>query len=240
MSQPQRIQKLIAQAGLASRRKAEEWISQGRVTVNAQPAQLGDKADLSVDKVCVNGVELGKQQEKVYLLLNKPIGYVTTLNDPQGRPTINDFLQDISQRLFPVGRLDLNTEGLLLLTNDGDLAAHILHPRHKIPKTYLVKISGTLSPNAQQALERGVMLEEGITAPAKIAHVRSSARNTWFELTITEGRNRQVRRMCSVVGSSVSSLKRVRMANIELGNLAPGKTRFLRDDELAKLQKMVK
>jgi 23S rRNA pseudouridine2605 synthase len=240
MTEPQRIQKLIAQAGLASRRKAEEWISQGRVTVNAQLAQLGDKADLSVDKVCVNGVELGKQQDKVYLLLNKPIGYVTTLKDPQGRPTINDFLQNISQRLFPVGRLDLNTEGLLLLTNDGDLAAHILHPRHKIPKTYLVKISGTLSPSAQQALEHGVMLEEGVTAPAKIAHVRSSARNTWFELTITEGRNRQVRRMCTVVGSSVSALKRVRMANIELGNLAPGKTRFLRDDELAKLQKMVK
>ncbi len=239
MAQPQRIQKLIAQAGLASRRKAETWIAQGRVTINANVAQLGDKADLSVDRVCVNGAELGKQQEKVYLLLNKPIGYVTTLKDPQGRPTIIEFLQGISQRLFPVGRLDLNTEGLLLLTNDGDLAAHILHPRHKIPKTYLVKISGNLSASAQQSLERGVMLEEGITAPAKVGHVRSSAKNTWFELTITEGRNRQVRRMCTVVGSSVSSLKRVRMANIELGNLAPGKTRFLRADELATLQKIV-
>lgn len=239
MAEPQRIQKLIAQAGLASRRHAEEWIAQGRVTINEQIAQLGDKADLRVDRVCVNGVVLGQHQEKVYLLLNKPIGYVTTLKDPQGRPTISEFLQDISQRLFPVGRLDLNTEGLLLLTNDGDLAAHILHPRHKIPKTYLVKISGMLSLSAQQALEQGVMLEEGITAPAKIAHVRSSAKNTWFELTITEGRNRQVRRMCTAVGSSVSSLKRVRMANIELGNLAPGKSRLLRADELATLQKIL-
>lgn len=240
MAQPQRIQKLIAQAGLASRRQAEEWIAQGRVTINAHVAQLGDKADLSVDRVCVNGAELGTQQEKVYLLLNKPVGYVTTLKDPQGRPTISDFLHDIGQRLFPVGRLDLNTEGLLLLTNDGELSAHILHPRHKIPKTYLVKINGILSASAQQSLEQGVMLEEGLTAPAKIAHVRSSAKNTWFELTITEGRNRQVRRMCTAVGSSVSALKRVRMANIELGNLAPGKTRFLRADELAALKKIVK
>lgn len=239
MAEPQRIQKLIAQAGLASRRHAEEWITQGRVTINGEIARLGDKADLGVDLVYVNGVVLGHQQEKVYLLLNKPIGYVTTLKDPQGRPTISEFLHGVSQRLFPVGRLDLNTEGLLLLTNDGDLAAHILHPRHKIPKTYLVKISGSLTQSAQQALEQGVMLEEGITAPAKITHVRSSAKNTWFELTITEGRNRQVRRMCTAVGSSVSSLKRVRMANIELGNLAPGKSRFLRADELATLQKIL-
>jgi len=187
MVQPQRIQKLIAQAGLASRRKAEEWIAQGRVTINDQVAQLGDKADLRVDRVCVDGREIGDQQEKVYLLLNKPVGYVTTLKDPQGRPTIREFLHGISQRLFPVGRLDLNTEGLLLLTNDGDLSAHILHPRHKIPKTYRVKISGILSPSAQNKLESGVELEDGITAPAKIDHVRSSAKNTWFELTITEG-----------------------------------------------------
>ncbi|OQY20144.1 MAG: pseudouridine synthase [Desulfobacteraceae bacterium 4572_35.1] len=238
MEQKQRIQKLIAQAGLASRRQAEIWISQGRVTLNANVAKLGDRADLNEDRVCVDGKELTAGQKKVYLLLNKPVGYVTTLSDPQGRPTILHFLTDIDERLFPVGRLDLNTEGLLLLTNDGDLAARLLHPRHKIPKTYRVKVSGQLSSVAQQKLTRGVELEDGLTAPAKIEHLRSSPRNSWFDLTIFEGRNRQVRRMCRAVGYSVSSLKRVRMANIELGNLASGKTRMLRSDELENLKKM--
>lgn len=240
MDQKQRIQKLIAQAGLASRRQAETWIEQGRVTVNDRVAQLGDKADLNIDRVCVDGRELAGEQKKVYLLLNKPIGYVTTLKDPQGRPTILHFLHGVEERLYPVGRLDLNTEGLLLLTNDGDLAAHLLHPRHKIPKTYRVKVSGQLSAAAQDALERGVTLEDGMTAPAKVEHLRTSAKNSWFDLTITEGRNRQVRRMCTAVGYSVSSLKRLRMANIELGNLPSGKTRPLTREELVTLRKLIK
>ena len=232
MDQLQRIQKLIARAGLASRRQAEVWISQGRVTLNDALAKLGDKADLTVDRVCVDGKPLPGAQKKQYLMLNKPLGYVTTLNDPQGRPTILHFLTDIRERLFSVGRLDLNTEGLLLLTNDGDLSQRLIHPRHKVPKTYQVKISGRLSKSAQTAMEQGVVLDDGITAPAKIENVHFSNKNTWFELTITEGRNRQVRRMCSVVGFSVSALKRVRMANIELGNLASGKTRSLRSHEI--------
>jgi 23S rRNA pseudouridine2605 synthase len=239
MSEAQRIQKLIAQAGMASRREAEKWITQGRVTLNSEVAKLGDKADLAVDKVCVNGKPLSGQQKLQYILLNKPIGYVTTLKDPQDRPTILHFLKGITERLFPVGRLDLNTEGLLLLTNDGELTAHMLHPRHKIAKTYQVKVSDILSVEAQKKLEQGVVLEEGMTAPAKVAHVRSSAHNTWFELTITEGRNRQVRRMCTAVGYSVSSLRRVRMANLELGDLPVGKTRGLSVHEIATLKKLV-
>ncbi|MEA3465382.1 MAG: pseudouridine synthase [Thermodesulfobacteriota bacterium] len=239
MDQLQRIQKLIARAGLTSRRQAEVWISQGRVTLNNALAKLGDKADLTVDRVCVDGKPLPGAQKKQYLMLNKPLGYVTTLNDPQGRPTILHFLTDIRERLFPVGRLDLNTEGLLLLTNDGDLSQRLIHPSHKVPKTYQVKISGHLSKSAQIAMEQGVVLDDGITAPAKIDNVHFSNKNTWFELTITEGRNRQVRRMCSVVGFSVSALKRVRMANIELGNLSSGKTRPLRPPEIDILKNLI-
>jgi len=237
MEELQRIQKLIAKAGLGSRRQAEVWISQGRVTVNGEIAQLGDKASLSEDRVCLNNVELPRLEEKQYYILNKPMGYVTTLKDPQGRPTILHFLQDVKERLFPVGRLDLNTEGLLLLTNDGELSQSLLHPRHKIPKTYRVKVSGHLSQSAQTEMEQGVKLEDGMTAPAKIDHINYSGKNTWFDMTITEGRNRQVRRMCTAVGFSVSALKRVRMANIELGDLPPGHKRKLHLREIQKLKK---
>lgn len=236
MEESQRIQKLIAKAGLGSRRQAEVWISQGRVTVNGEVAQLGDKATLSSDRVCLNGVELPRLEEKQYYILNKPMGYVTTLKDPQGRPTILHFLQDVKVRLFPIGRLDLNTEGLLLLTNDGELTHSLLHPRHKIPKTYRVKVSGQLTRSAQQSMEKGVVLEDGVTAPAKIDHINYSGKNTWFDMTITEGRNRQVRRMCTAVGFSVSALKRIRMANIELGDLPPGHKRKLHLREIQKLK----
>ncbi len=206
------------------------------MTVNGEVAQLGDKATLSNDRVCLNGVELPRLEDKQYYILNKPMGYVTTLKDPQGRPTILHFLQDIKQRLFPVGRLDLNTEGLLLLTNDGELSQSLLHPRHKIPKTYRVKVSGRLTRVAQESMEQGVVLEDGITAPAKIDNINHSGKNTWFDMTITEGRNRQVRRMCTAVGFSVSALKRIRMANIELGDLPPGHKRKLHLREIQKLK----
>lgn len=238
MEEMQRIQKLIAKAGLGSRRQAEVWISQGRVTVNGGIAQLGDKANLSVDRVCLNGVELPRLEEKQYYILNKPMGYVTTLKDPQGRPTILHFLQDIKERLFPVGRLDLNTEGLLLLTNDGELSQRLLHPKHKTAKTYRVKVSGRLSREAQAAMEQGVVLEDGMTAPAKIDRINYSGNNTWFDLTITEGRNRQVRRMCTAVGFSVSGLKRIRMATIELGDLPAGHKRKLDLTEIQKLKQI--
>lgn len=239
MAPAERIQKLIAKAGLASRRQAETWLAQGRVRVNGKVVSLGDKADPVRDVVTVNGKALPKAEQQQYLLLNKPLGYVTTLKDPQGRPTICSFMKGVSQRLFPVGRLDINTEGLLLLTNDGDLTQRLLHPRHKIVKTYRVKISGRLTDDARQKLEKGVKLDDGITAPARVDQIHYSARNTWFDLEIREGRNRQVRRMCRAVGFEVSSLKRIKMANIDLGNLASGHTRSLTREEIKGLKALL-
>ncbi|MDY0292115.1 MAG: pseudouridine synthase [Desulfuromonadaceae bacterium] len=232
----ERIQKLIARAGLASRREAERWIEQGRVKVNGKVAILGDKADITYDRIEVNGHPLGGEERKCYVMLNKPIGYVTTAHDPQGRATVLDLVEQIPERLFPIGRLDLNTEGLLLLTNDGALANALLHPRYTIPKTYQVKISGELDPKTCRKLEQGVELEDGITAPAQVSKIRKSRRNTWFNLTITEGRNRQVRRMCEAQGCAVSMLKRIRFGNLDLGDLPVGKFRHLSAAEVETLQ----
>jgi len=234
----ERIQKLIAKAGLASRREAERWIEQGRVKVNGKIASLGDKAALAHDRIEVNGRLLAEEERKCYVILNKPMGYVTTAHDPQGRPTVFDLVEQIPERLFSIGRLDLNTEGLLLLTNDGDLAHTLLHPRYAIPKTYRVKISGDLDSKTCTALERGVELEDGITAPAQVARIRKSKRNTWFDLSITEGRNRQIRRMCEALGCSVSMLKRIRFGTLNLDGLPVGQFRHLSAMELQSLQQM--
>jgi len=234
----ERIQKLIAAAGLASRRQAERWIAAGRVTVNGRVAGLGDQADVEEDRIEVDGRPLRQEQTKVYLLLNKPVGYVTTARDPQGRKVVNDLLQDVKVRVFPVGRLDLNTEGLLLLTNDGDLAARLTHPRHQISKTYLVRVRGELNAAARQQLEEGVELEDGLTAPARVAKVRSSGSHAWLELTINEGRNRQVRRMCEAVGFSVSRLKRIGLAFLLLEGLRLGQYRHLTAGEVKRLKKL--
>ncbi|MGC9519299.1 MAG: pseudouridine synthase [Desulfuromonadaceae bacterium] len=232
----ERIQKLMAKAGLASRREAERWIEQGRVRVNGTPARLGDRADPLRDRIEVDGCLMAEQEHKCYLMLNKPLGYVTTAQDPQGRPTVLDLVKQVPVRLFPIGRLDLNTEGLLLMTNDGELANALLHPRYAIPKTYRVKISGGLDERARKALCEGVSLEDGVTAPAQIDRIRKSQRNTWFDLTITEGRNRQVRRMCEAVGCSVSMLKRVRFGVLDLGDLPVGQFRHLNATEIRALR----
>ena len=232
----ERVQKLIAQAGLASRRQAEAWISAGKVLINGRPAQLGDRADLSSDRVEVNGQLLSAAEKKLVVLLNKPRGYVSTMKDPQGRRLVTDLVADISQRLYPVGRLDYNTEGLLLLTNDGDLALQLSHPRHHVEKTYLVKARGLLSEKIKVQLEKGIELEDGPTRPARVAKVRNSAAGSWFELTIAEGRNRQVRRMCEAVGLSVVRLKRIGIAFLELGNLPTGHYRLLTDEEINRLK----
>jgi 23S rRNA pseudouridine2605 synthase len=234
----ERVQKLIAAAGLASRRQAERWIAAGRVTVNGRVAGLGDQADADGDRIEVDGRPLRLEQPKVYLLLNKPAGYVTTASDPQGRKLVNDLLRDVKVRVFPVGRLDLNTEGLLLLTNDGDLAARLTHPRHQVAKTYLVRVRGALNAAARKRLEEGVELEDGLTAPARVAKVRSSGSHTWLELTINEGRNRQVRRMCEAVGHSVSRLKRVGLAFLLLDGLRVGQYRHLTTGEVKRLKRL--
>jgi len=232
----ERLQKLIAQAGLASRRQAESWISEGRVLINGQPAQLGDRADLGTDQVIVNGQPLTTTEKKVVVILNKPRGYVSSLKDPQGRRLVTDLVAAIPQRLYPVGRLDYNTEGLLLLTNDGDLALQLSHPRHHVDKTYLVKVRGVLTAGAKSRLENGLQLDDGPTLPAKVANIRNSLKISWFELTIREGRNRQVRRMCEAVGLSVVRLKRTRIDFLELRNLPTGQFRQLTDAEINRLK----
>jgi len=234
----ERLQKLIAAAGLASRRQAENWIEAGRVRVNGRIASLGDSADPASDRIEVDGRPLQIGERKYYVLLNKPCGYVTTLHDPGGRPIVSELVREIPARLHPVGRLDLTTEGLLLLTNDGELTHRLAHPRHEVEKTYLVRVRGRLSPAAQRELASGVMLDDGLTATARVDKVRIGASHSWLELTIHEGRNRQVRRMCEAVGYPVSRLKRIRLAFLDLGDLPTGKYRLLSSGEVARLKRL--
>lgn len=232
----ERLQKLIAQAGLASRREAETWIVKGKVLLNGHLAKLGDRADLAIDQVQIDGKALTTAQEKVTILLNKPRGYVSTLKDPEGRRLVTDLVADIPQRLFPVGRLDYNTEGLLLLTNDGELAQQVSHPSHQVEKTYLVKVRGLLSAKMVKRLEHGLILEDGKTASAKVAKIRTTGSSCWFELTIHEGRNRQVRRMCEALGLTVVRLKRIRLDFLDLGDVATGRYRRLTGSEIEQLK----
>jgi len=233
-----RLQKLIAQAGLSSRRQAEKWIEAGAVKVNGVSAQLGDRADLAVDQVEVHGQLLASAEEKVTVLLNKPRGYVSTLSDPENRRLVIDLVADIPQRLFPIGRLDYNTEGLLLLTNDGELAQQVSHPSHHVEKTYLVKVRGAVSPAMLKKLEQGIVLDDGKTAPAKVKIVRKVGLNSWLELTIHEGKNRQVRRMCEALGLSVVRLKRIRLNFLDLHGVDTGKYRRLSQAEITRLKQV--
>jgi len=233
----ERLQKLLAQAGLCSRRQAEQWIADGRVRVNGAIATIGQSGDPERDRIIVDHKPLVQPaQASVVCLLYKPVGYVTTSRDPQGRPTVLDLVRRIPGRLFPVGRLDLTTEGLLLLTNDGVLAHHLMHPSHQVPKTYLVKVRGTLTEEAALCLRRGVSLDDGPTAPAELTALRYSGFNSWFELTLHEGRNRQVRRMCEAVGYPVVRLKRIRYGFLDLAGLRSGQSRLLTAAEIARLR----
>lgn len=234
----QRLQKLIAAAGLCSRRQAEALIEAGRVTVNGRVAVLGDQADPRRDTILVDGRPLGRHEAFCYLLMHKPVGVVTTLSDPDGRPVITDLLRDVPVRVYPVGRLDLTTSGLLLLTNDGALANRLAHPSREVAKTYLVRVRGTLTAEAVRHLEEGVHLDDGRTAPARVTRIRGGGGHTWFELTIHEGRNRQVRRMCEALGLPVSRLMRIRYAFLTLDGLAPGEYRHLTPAEVARLKNL--
>lgn len=235
-----RLQKLIAGTGLASRRKAETLIAAGRVTVNGRVVtELGTKVDPARDHVKVDGKHLAAAQPFVYLVLNKPKNVMSTLDDPGGRPTVKDFLRGVSVRVFPVGRLDFDSEGLMLLTNNGDLAQALLHPRYHVPKTYLIKVKGVLTEEEIGELERGVKLEDGMTGPATVKKVRKVEANSWVEITIHEGRKHQVKRMLEAVGHPVIKLVRVRMGPLSLGDLAPGEFRFLTDREANALRELV-
>ncbi len=234
----QRLQKIIASAGHCSRRRAEELIAAGRVLVDGQSVKLGDKADAETSTILIDGKPLKAAEDLVYILINKPLGTVTTLSDPEGRPVVTDLVRDLAVRLFPVGRLDINTSGLLLLTNDGALANRLAHPSHQVDKRYLAKVRGQLSEQSKTLLEEGVTLEDGLTAPAKISNLRYRGGHTWFELTIHEGRNRQVRRMCEALGHQVSRLVRVGYAFLTLDDLAPGQKRMLTDQEITRLKRL--
>lgn len=235
-----RLQKLIAGAGLASRRKAEALIAAGRVTVNGKVVtELGTKVDPSKDHVKVDGKHLSQAQPFVYLLLNKPKNVMSTLDDPGGRTTVKDYLRGVSVRVFPVGRLDFDSEGLMLLTNNGDLAQALLHPRYHVPKTYLIKVKGILTEEEIRQLERGVTLEDGMTGPATVKKIKKAEMNSWLEITIGEGRKHQVRRMLESVGHPVIKLMRVKMGPLSLGDLASGEFRFLTDREANALRELV-
>lgn len=236
----QRLQKIIAAAGYCSRRRAEELIAAGRVRVDGRVVTLGDQADAEKDTILVDGKPLRPAENLVYIVINKPLGTVTTTNDPEGRPVVTDLVKDTAVRLFPVGRLDINTSGLLLMTNDGSLANRLAHPSHEVDKQYLVKVRGQLTAQSKRLLEEGVPLEDGLTAPAKLTNLRFRGGHTWFELTIHEGRNRQVRRMCEALGHQVSRLVRIGYAFLTLDNLAPGQKRMLTSQEVERLKHLGK
>lgn len=235
-----RLQKLIAEAGVASRRKAESLILAGKVKVNGEVVTaLGTRVDPRVDVITVSGKRIAISSPKVYYALNKPLGYLTSLRDPQGRPTIMDLIPDIPVRVFPVGRLDYNSRGLLLLTNDGQLAYCLTHPKFKVGKTYRVLVEGAIGEKAIGQLRSGVELEDGRTAPAQVTLRWRERSQSSLEISVYEGRKREIRRMCQAVGHPVLELERIEFAGIKLGNLPPGSHRPLRQAEIAQLKRLM-
>lgn len=235
----ERLQKVIATAGVASRRKAEQLIAAGRVRVNGETVtELGVKVDPERDHIEVDGKAIQKEK-KHYYLFYKPVKVITSVSDPRGRRVVTDYFKHIPVRLYPVGRLDYDTEGLLLLTNDGELAHRMMHPRFEIEKSYLALVKGVPNEEILKKLEQGVMLDDGPTAPAQVSLVQSMQTTAWIRLVIHEGRNRQVRRMCESVNHPVKKLKRERIGFLRLGDLKPGESRSLTANELNKLTQLL-
>ena len=226
----ERLQKILSARGVASRRSSEELIRQGRVTVNGVPAVLGDCADPEEDEILLDGRPLPQQQESVYIMLNKPRGYVTTLSDEKGRPDAARLVADCGVRVYPVGRLDMDSEGLLLFTNDGEFANRMMHPRAQVDKTYEVWVTG-YAPGAEARLARPITLDGYTIRKPGVRLVRAQGENAKFLVTIHEGRNRQVRRMCEEAGMRVTRLRRIREGTLSLGNLETGKWRYLTEEE---------
>jgi 23S rRNA pseudouridine2605 synthase len=236
--QGERLQKVLARAGVGSRRAVESLIEQGRVTVNGKVARLGQRVDLSKGVVEVDGSRVHLAANLAYYLMNKPPGVVTTARDPKAGTTVLDLL-DVPSRVWPVGRLDIETEGALLLTNDGELTFRLTHPRFEVPKTYVAEVQGSLASAARRTLMKGVRLEEGLTAPASVREVGRFGGRTQIEITITEGRNRQVRRMLEAVGHPVGRLVRIQIGPLRLGRLKPGTARKLSFEEVRALYRAV-
>ncbi|WP_054949563.1 pseudouridine synthase [Numidum massiliense] len=235
----ERLQKVIAGAGIASRRKAEQLIAAGRVQVNGETVTtLGTKVDVNSDEVTVDGRTIG-QETFHYYMFYKPTGVITSVEDQFARKVVTDYFKRVPARMYPVGRLDYDTEGLLLMTNDGELTHRLTHPSYEIEKSYLARVKGVPNDAALMQLRRGVALDDGLTAPARASLVRVEGENAWLRLVIHEGRNRQVRRMCAAVGFPVLTLKRDGLGCLTLGKLTAGQYRPLQKRELDKLRQLV-
>lgn len=235
----ERLQKILAHAGIASRRKAEDLILGGRVSVNGKTVtELGSKADVAVDKVKVDGRVLSAPKHHLYIALNKPKNCVTTVHDPEGRQTVMSFFKGFQERLYPVGRLDYASEGLLLLTNDGEFANRLLSPASNITKTYLAKVNGALTSEQEEEFRRGIPMHGRRTAPAGLKLIRKAV-NPWYEVRLIEGRQNQVRIMFKHFGRLVEKLKRVKIGFLDLGTLKPGAYRTLTNSEVAHFQKIL-
>lgn len=248
MQKPIRINKYLASVGVAARRKVDRLIEAGKVIVNGKKAILGQKIDPDADKIAVNGRLITPRfaqasrdgegtENRIYIVLNKPKGVVSTVNDTHGRKTVIDLVRS-DMRLFPVGRLDFESEGLMLLTNDGELANRLMHPRYHVPKAYLVRVVGRLGEDKLQMLRTGVKLTEGLTAPAKVEVISQTLRQTVLKMTISEGRNRQIRRMAEKLRLHVTKLQRIEIGPIDLGNLEIGTWRELTPEETASMKRV--
>lgn len=229
----ERLQKVLAKAGLASRRKAEELIREGRVTVDGETVtEMGVRVDPESQKIECDGQSVTTREQKVYILLNKPAGFLSTVQDPQGRPIVTDLLPNIKERVYPVGRLDLDTEGALILTNDGELAQEILHPSKEVKKTYVARVKSKPGPQKLAALSKGIQLEGKKTWPAELTVLDTGEQMATIKVVIHEGRKRQVRKMFEAIGHPVLQLKRIAYGKLELGDLKPGRYRFLTPGDL--------
>jgi 23S rRNA pseudouridine2605 synthase len=232
----ERLQKILSKAGVSSRRAAEKMIAEGRISVNRFIVTgPGTKADPEKDEIRVDGKLVSLETERIYLMLHKPQGYVTTLSDPQGRPIVTDLLNGVAARVYPVGRLDYDSEGLLILTNDGEFAQRLQHPRYGIPKTYRVKVEGRLLKGELKALEKGIDLPDGRFVPGGIQLEKANPGSTWLTLTLTDGRNRVIRRAFDSIGHSVTRLIRVAVADITLASLREGAWRTITPREVQRL-----
>ena len=232
----ERLQKIISARGLTSRRKAEEWIGEGRVTVNGIPAKLGDSADPEKDEILVDGRKLPSTEEPVYIMLNKPRGFVTTLSDEKGRKNVSELVADCGCRVYPVGRLDMDSEGLLLFTNDGEFANRLMHPKHEVEKTYDTWVTG-YTQDGENALREPIELDGYRIRPPKVVVLQHDGDRAKIRITIHEGRNRQVRRMCQSAGMHVTRLRRIQEGQLKLANLELGKWRRLTPSEIDNLKK---
>ena len=240
MPEKSRIQKILASSGVASRRKAEELIAAGRVTVNGRPAALGDSAVPGRDVIAVDGQPLAQAGKKLYLALHKPRGFVTTLHDERGRRCVAELVGDVGQRVYPIGRLDKDSEGLLLLTNDGDFANQVAHPRRHVAKTYRVTVRPAVTEEQLNQMSTGILIEGRRTAPAKVKVLQQEPGRVVLEIILYEGRNREIRKMCQALGLEVARLKRVAVGPVRLGMLPQGKYRELTKEELRALSAEIK